>query len=58
MLPNKITKYVVRIPGQTYWAEYDTLKEAKNGKIRAEMIVGITHNIYAVHENGDITGPY
>jgi len=58
MYPNPIVKYVVRRPGNTAWSEHRTEKAAKREAEKADRICCPGHKVFAVHQNGAVTGPY
>jgi hypothetical protein len=60
MTENPIKKYVVREPGCTSWAETRGHLEGAARKLQREAIDrGLKKaQIFAVHANGDTTGPY
>jgi hypothetical protein len=57
---NPIRKYVVREPGCTAWAETRGKLEGAARRLQREAInAGLKRSeIFAVHANGDVTGPY
>jgi hypothetical protein len=57
---NPIKKYVIREPGCTAWAETRGTLEGAARRLKDEArAAGLAKaQIYAEHENGDITGPY
>lgn len=60
MKENRIIKYVIREPGCTAWAETRGMLEKAARKLQSEAInAGLKKaQIFATHENGDVTGPY
>lgn len=58
-LPNRITHWTVRVPGNTSWSDgHKTEKAAKRERDKANRVCRPGHQVYAKHENGDVTGPY
>ena len=55
--PNPIIKYVVRRPGCVAWSEHRTAKAAMRAAEKANRICP-GHEVYAVHKDGKVTGPY
>lgn len=55
---NRILKYVVRVPGQTAWSEHKTEKAAKRECEKANRVSQPGHRVFAIHQNGDASGPY
>ncbi len=58
MAVNPIVKYVVRRPGEASWSEHKGEKTAQRERDRANRTVQPGHCVYAVHKNGDVSGPY
>ena len=55
--PNPII-YVVRRPGCVAWSEHRTARAAKREAEKANRICCPGHEVYAVHKDGNVTGPY
>jgi acetyl-CoA acetyltransferase len=56
---NRITSFEVRRPGCCSWSDgHKTLRAARTERDRANRSYGPGHEVYAVHANGDRTGPY
>jgi len=58
MYPNPIIKYVVRRPGNTAWSEHRSEKAAKRSAEKANRVICPGHKVFAVHKDGNVTGPY
>jgi len=58
MAVKRIVKWVVRVPGETTWNEHKTEKAALRECDKANRTCRPGHRVYAVHINGDTTGPY
>lgn len=60
MYPNPIKKYEIREPGCTAWATTRGKLDGAARKLQREAIArGFKRaQIFAVHANGDVTGPY
>lgn len=58
MKANKIELYEVRVPGETRWSAHRTLGAAQEEKEKANLTCRSGHQVYARHENGDVSGPY
>ena len=54
---NKIVKYQVRRPDACLWSEHRSERSAHREARNADKVID-GHRVYAVHENGDVTGPY
>lgn len=52
-----ILKYVVRGPGGVIWSEHRTKRAAKREAENVNRICA-GHKVFAVHKNGNVTGPY
>jgi hypothetical protein len=57
-MSNRIVKYVVRVPGSTSWSEHRSEKAALREARNADRVCQHGHRVFAVHVNGDVTGPY
>lgn len=58
MNANKIETYEVRVPGNTCWSSHKTLRMAEKERETANRICHRGHEVFARHENGDVSGPY
>lgn len=58
MFPNKIVKYIVRIPGYAMWSKHSTEQSALRECAKVNRTIQPGHKVFAQHENGDVTGPY
>ena len=58
MYPDRIIKYVVRVPGCTSWSEHKAERAAHAECKKANRIVQPGHVVFAKHQSGAVTGPY
>jgi hypothetical protein len=57
IMSNPITKYIVRIPGNTPMGEFITEDDAKKECQKANRLCCPGHQVFAEHADGTVTGP-
>ena len=58
MTANRILKYRVARPGCTAWSENRTEPAAHRAAEKAHQVTGLVHDVWAIHADGEVTGPY